>query len=268
MKRKMFLTTLVIGIMSIFGLSDVNAEEATDYKWEEVYNKFVEFSKQDGITINKTDDAVNISLTNPTYGEYSMNMTYADNKLSYTDTRDLTKKDPETKLYYAVTDFYFYVNMIYAFLDVYKIAPEKVGDDLTAFGVTAEDGEEIVIEDSGSRLSVTLLSAFTIDLAEFDNKTRTIQNTLTNENAYKELLLDFDPFMESVIASDIPEENIIDKEPINKTQPKAQKTNVKTSNEKNPETGFSLPIVAGISILVIALGTFVILRKKNLFQNI
>lgn len=288
MKIKLFFITLVCGIVSIFGVSQASALE-TDYKWNEIYNQFYENVKQDGVTVNKTDDAVNISLTNPTYGEYSMEMTYENNVLSYNNIRDVSSANDETKMYYARNDSYFFYLMAYAMLETYKIDPTLVDGDMEWFfssGASLKQGSEIVIkrntEDGEETYTATPIESFSINFAEFSEKTKDVQNTLEpeNENAYK-FIVDFlktliSPMKDSVylFSGSISDEMEKEFDKIDNEQTSSNKniTNNKNTvndktNEKNPKTGFELPIVLA-GILVLLIGALFAVKKKNLFQNI
>lgn len=286
MKFKLFFTTIILGVAGIFGMSQVSAEE--NYKWDEISTKFIEFAKEDGVTITKTDSEIKISLTNNKYGAYSMKMSYADNKLNYVNEREITAADDETKIYYADNDVYFLSLIICSMIDAYQIDPVLINDEGGFFsnGVTVNYGREIEIskEENGATETRTAspVNSFTVDFKAFSEETNDVQNTLEPEDAdninklvtmFKILL---DPMSESIwvftgsISDEV--ENEIDKMDSGQTTSNKNITNNKNTvndktNEKNPQTGFELPIVL-IGVLALLIGALFAVKKKNLFQNI
>lgn len=281
MKSKLFLLTLVCGIVSIFGVSQASALEP-DYKWDEIYNQFYENVKEEGITVNKTDDAVNISLTNPTYGAYLMKMTYENNILSYNNIRDVSSANDETKMYYALNDINFITLMGYAMLETYKIEPFVIDSEMEWFknlGASINKGPEIVltkkINDGEITYIETPIKSFSINLSEFNEKTKDMQNTLTpeNENVYQNYVnfykTEMSPMNDSLNLFGDSTSDKIDKDQANSNKNVTNNKNTVNdkTNEKNPKTGFELPIVLS-GILVLLIGALFAVKKKNLFQNI
>lgn len=279
MKSKLFLLTLVCGIVSIFGVSQASALEP-DYKWDEIYNQFYENVKEEGITVNKTDDAVNISLTNPTYGAYSMKMTYENNILSYNNIRDVSSANDETKMYYARNDGYFFLLMAYAMLETYKIEPPEFDSDMEWFlslGASLKEGPEMSItrktDNAEVTYRVTPIESFSINFAEFNEKTKDVQNTLKpeNENIYKEYVTFYKtlvlPMSDNMFSDSTSDKIDKDQANSNKNVTNNKNTVNDKTNEKNPKTGFELPIVLA-GILVLLIGALFAVKKKNLFQNI
>lgn len=279
MKSKLFLLTLVCGIVSIFGVSQASALEP-DYKWNEIYNQFYENVKEEGVTVNKTDDAVNISLTNPTYGAYSMKMTYENNILSYNNIRDVSSANDETKMYYARNDGYFFLLMAYAMLETYKIEPPEFDSDMEWFlslGASLKEGPEMSItrktDNAEVTYRVTPIESFSINFAEFNEKTKDVQNTLKpeNENIYKEYVTFYKtlvlPMSDNMFSDSTSDKIDKDQANSNKNVTNNKNTVNDKTNEKNPKTGFELPIVLA-GILVLLIGALFAVKKKNLFQNI
>lgn len=287
MKIKLFWLTLIVGIISIFGMTEVSAEEYN--KWDEVYTKFSEFTKEDGITLTKTDNEINISLTNTKYGAYSMKMTYQDNKLSYINDRDVSSANDETKIYYSDNDLYFLGLMVCSMFDAYKIDPSLISDEggFFANGIKIDYGKQIEISKEVNGATVTRtgspINSFTIDFKSFFEQTEDVQNTLDKDSEeninlvvtlFKVLVNPLDDNVwkfDGSISDKVEDEmNKVEDEqtPSNENSVNNKNTNtVEKTNEKNPETGFELPIFL-VGALITLAGTLIIIRKKNLFQNI
>ncbi len=260
MKKKFGLITIVLCVMCFIGIGNASAAEVN---WDTIANDYktlLESAGADGykIQINPIEGTkdVQVSLENPTYGYYFIQFVYDDagKTITYTNNRNVEKASQQTQICYRYTDEYFVTAMFYAILNAYKVGTDQGVNtsNWSEYGVTVTDGADLTYGTYNEKA----YSKVVFDLNTFDTATKAKQGTMSGE-PYKQLLLDLkstrDPMGDCLKDFQTPE-------------PTPTPTPVKT--KENPKTGLNLPVVGGVAILVLATGSYAVLRRKNLFRSI
>ena len=195
----LFMNTLKVFAAEV-GISDVNS-------------KFLEYIEDSNYNISNADGKITISLTNPTYGPYTIEFNETDDTITYVNTRDISSANDETRMYYASTDNYFIMAMILSLFDVYNVDMDSMPQDVDydAMGIDLKEGEQITYETSnGSKSSASEIESATFNLAEFDNYTKYFQTDVDNSEEITQIftfLKGFsDPMAKSILSSSIVDE--------------------------------------------------------------
>ena len=280
MKNKILIFGLALCVFFV-SVGNVWANEAT---FSDIKARYIELISDDNYSIDETDSNVKVSLTNPTYGEYSIDFNYSDNKITYVNNRDTSAANDETKYYYTLSDTYFISALIYSLLDVYDINDEAFSDDVDydAMGIIFDTEDEVNYTMSdGSEISYSPINSFSVDLTMFDNYTASVQNSNRDKDTTVQIISFFKVFMDPMtvdlshtdfqedlgdLIDDILDDDsgLEDTDQVDDYQDSDSKV---TQNVKVPATGVnSLYILIGAALtsLIIGILIYVIMIKKKI----
>ncbi len=277
MKKRIVIFVLIFCLF-IMNMTSILAKEVS---FADIKSRYIELIGDSDYNILDEENKIAISLTNPTYGPYSIEFNYDNNKITYTNSRDVSSVNDATKVYYNFTDFYFISSMIYTLFDVYGLSAdvEITEEDYDDLGITLETGEEFNYEtDNGVHGSTSPITSLVIDLTKFNTFTESYQSE-SNDTSYVTQIIGFykqmmNPMTENIFSFNIPDEisdnfndmidDITNFDIVMDEEPK-QEVTVSKQTVKVPSTKFnSIYILAGFLIVSVAIGVlvYIIMIKK------
>ena len=205
--KKKILSLLIIFCVLFMNLSGVLAEEVGI---NDIITKYLEYINDTDYTLLNENNKISISLINPTYGPYSIDLDYTDNTISYVNNRDVSSASDELKAYYASADSYFISALLLALFNVYNVDIEAIPEDIdyAEMGIDYQIGDVVVYEnENGGRISVTPVSSLFVDLALFKQFAQTVQSTTGNSDFLLQMLTIFksasNPMTDSILSSNL-----------------------------------------------------------------
>lgn len=205
--KKKILSLLIIFCVLFMNLSGVLAEEVGI---NDIITKYLEYINDTDYTLLNENNKISISLINPTYGPYSIDLDYTDNTISYVNNRDVSSASDELKAYYASADGYFMSVLLLALFNVYNVDIEAIPEDIdyAEMGIDYQIGDVVVYEnENGGRISVTPVSSLSVDLALFKQFAQTVQSTTGNSDFLLQMLTFFksvsNPMTDSILSSNL-----------------------------------------------------------------
>ncbi len=272
MKNKFLILMLVFCVL-FMNLGKVLAEGIID-----VNAKFIEYIDDIDYSISDTDGKITISLTNPTYGYYTMEFNETNDTITYVNTRDVSSVSDVEKIYYASVDDYFITAMILTLFDVYNVDLDSLPEDIDyeAMGITYQHGDEIVYESDGLSIRVSPFTSISFNLTEFDNYTKNFQGDVDNSEKIAQMLTFMkafsNPMTESILSNDFVNDvdgafdNVDDFE-IEDAEPDSNMAEISNISQKvkvPPTSASAQYIMLGIFAFAVAVGMsiYVVFLKK------
>lgn len=259
MKKK--ILGLLMTFLFIFTVS-INNVSAKVLSVNDIYN-ILEKDKNDTDSIELNDNVITFKSKLSDDIEHIMDFKYEDNKLIYTNVRDVSTMDQELRVTNAMYDNLTCMKLVYSLLEAYDI-DDVLSVNIDDFGVIVVEGETVSYEfdddEGSSKIENTENENISVEEIEFSS------SGLIEANEIKSITIDMLKFDE--VATKYKSNSVKnDENNIQPTENIQEVVKEDKTTEKNPKTGIEKIGISVILIGLISFITYIIIRNKKVFTK-